>query len=157
MALKLSPAGQEKYQRLLTMYPTKASLCLPLLDLAQEELGAVTHEVIAEVATALNLSETYVQGVATFYTMFHDKPRGRYHIQFCRNLSCMLCGAEDLYSYISKKLGISNGETTADGKFSLEQVECLAACDLAPMMQINADYHGPLTPAKVDEILASLK
>ena len=130
---------------------------LPVLYLAQEEFGHLSHEAIAYIAKLMDQPPARVHGVVSFYTMFNVKPIGRYHIQVCRTLSCALRGAENVTGWIKKTLGIEVGQTTADGRFSLSEVECLASCGTAPMMQINDDYYENLTEEKIAEILQSLK
>lgn len=110
-----------------------------------------------EIASLLNLPESHVIGVATFYTMFNKKPVGKYHLQVCTNVSCGLLGAEKISEYICKKLGVEMGGTTPDKKFTVSEVECLGSCGTAPMMQINDDYHENLTSEKIDKILQDLK
>jgi NADH-quinone oxidoreductase subunit E len=112
---------------------------------------------ICEIAGMFELSPNEVQEVASFYTMLFRKPLGRYVIQVCTNISCMLCNAEEIVAHLTGKLGIKLGETTPDGKYTLLEVECLGSCGTSPVMQINEDYHEDLTPEKVDRILDSLK
>jgi len=157
--LAFEPADQERVRQLLARYPSdqRESAILPALWLAQERFGFVSDEAIELVARSLDVSESEVAAVATFYTMFHLEPVGRYVIQVCCTLSCSLVGAENIVQHIEQKLGIKVGDTTQDGKFTLKKVECLASCGTAPMMQINErafDEH--LTAARVDEILAAL-
>ena len=130
---------------------------LPVLYLAQEEFGCLSPEAIRYVAQIMGQSPARVQGVVSFYTMLNTKPIGRHHIQVCRTLSCALRGAEKITGLIKKTLGIEPGQTTADGRFTLSEVECLASCGTAPMMQINDQYYENLTEEKVTEILQKLK
>lgn len=130
---------------------------LPVLNLAQQEFGYLGEEAIAYVAKLMEQPPARVHGVVSFYTMLNTRPIGRHHIQVCRTLSCALRGAEKITGCIGEKLGIEIGQTTADGRFSLSEVECLASCGTAPMMQINDDYYENLTEEKVMEILESLK
>ena len=127
-----------------------------MLHLAQKEFGYISPELEKQVASLLDISPVKVREVLTFYTMFNRKTVGKYHIQVCYNLSCALSGAESLLEYISKKLDIHLGETTADGKFTLSAVECLGACEQAPCMMVNFDYYGHLDQNKIDQILDSL-
>jgi len=126
------------------------------LWLAQKQWGWISKEVMEYVAKLLELPPVKVYEVVTFYTMFHQKPVGKYHFQVCRTLSCELCGKEEIVHHLKKKLGIGLGEVSADGRFSLTEVECLGSCGTAPMAQINEDYHENLTPEKLDEILKKL-
>jgi len=129
---------------------------LPVLYLAQQEFGHLGQEAIEYIAQLMGQSPATVYGVVSFYTMLNTKPIGRHHIQVCRTLPCALQGAEKLTRFISKMLGIEVGQTTADRRFTLSEVECLASCGTAPMMQINDDYYENLTDEKVMEILRSL-
>ncbi len=130
---------------------------LPVLYLAQEEFGYLGAEAIEYISRLMEIPSARVQGVVSFYTMLYAKPIGKYHIQVCRTLPCALMGAERIASFLAAKLGIEVGETTADGRFTLSEVECLASCGTAPVMQINDDYYEGLTEKKVDEILEALK
>ncbi|MBI2182755.1 MAG: NAD(P)H-dependent oxidoreductase subunit E [Deltaproteobacteria bacterium] len=130
---------------------------LPVLYLAQREFGHLGPEAIAYVARLMGQSPARVHGVVSFYTMYNVKPIGRHHVQVCRTLSCALGGAEKITAIITKKIGIEPGQTTADGRFTLSEVECLASCGTAPMMQVNDDYYENLTEEKVTAILDGLK
>lgn len=154
--LQFSPERQAAFEALLPKYPTKMAALLPTLWLAQEEFGTITAPVMRLVARLLDLPPSHVLAVTTFYTMYNIRPVGRYHIQLCHTLSCELAGAERIVDHLCSKLHIQPGETTADGRFTLSRVECLGACGMAPMFQLNADYHEHLTPEKVDEILGAL-
>jgi len=156
MSLKFSPEAEKKIKEIIKHYPEKQSALLPILHLAQKEFGYINEEVENLVAQILDIKPIKVREVVTFYTMFHQKPVGKYHIQVCRNISCSLNGAEDLINYISEKLGIKVGETTPDQKFTLSVVECLGACEHAPCMQINSEYYGNLDKKKIDLILERL-
>jgi NADH-quinone oxidoreductase subunit E len=157
MALEFSPETYKKFEETLARYPKKEAALLPVLGLAQKEFGYLGGEAIEYVARLMEQSPARVRGVVSFYTMLYTKPIGEHHIQICRTLPCALRGAERLTSFISKTLGIGVGQTTADGRFTLSEVECLASCGTAPMMQINDDYYENLTDEKAAEILASLK
>lgn len=153
----LSKEAVEKIAEVQKKYPSRRSAVLPSLYIAQEEQGYVTQEAMAQIAKILELPPNQVFESATFYTMYNKKPVGKYHIQVCTNLSCSLLGAEHIVEYISKKIGVASGETTADKKFTLKTVECLGSCGTAPMMQLNDDYHEDLTEEKIDKILDSLE
>jgi NADH-quinone oxidoreductase E subunit len=157
MALEFSPEAYRQFEATVARYPKKEAAILPVLCLAQREFGYLGPEAIAYVAQLMGQSPARVSGVVSFYTMLNTKPIGRHHIQVCRTLSCALRGAEQLTGFLKKTLGIEVGETTADGRFTLSEVECLASCGTAPMMQINDNYYENLTDEKVTEILASLK
>ncbi|GMV48932.1 MAG: NADH-quinone oxidoreductase subunit 2 [Nitrospirae bacterium] len=152
---------KEKYQaeidEILSRYPVKRSALLPLLYLAQRELGYITEAAMQEIAAILKLTPPQVYETATFYTMLNLKPVGKFHIQVCKSLMCALVGSDTVIGWIGKKLGIKPGETTQDKLFTLSAVECLAACGTGPMMQINDDYYERLTEEKVDRILADLR
>ena len=130
---------------------------LPVLNLAQQEFGYLGQEAIEYIAKLMDQSPARVHGVVSFYTMLNMKPIGRHHIQICRTLPCALGGAEKITGFIKSKLEIDVGQTTADGRFTLSEVECLASCGTAPMMQINDDYYENLTEEKVAALLESLK
>lgn len=143
--------------------PAKRAMLLTALYIAQEQYGYLSREAIERVAQRLGVHPMDVYTTASFYTLFYKEPVARYRIQVCEGLSCFLSqdgesfGAESLLIYLRQKLGLKKGESrTADGKFSLETVQCLAACDTAPNMRINDELYGNLTPAKVDSILAEL-
>ena len=152
----LSEETLKKIEEVQKKYPTKRSAVLPALHLAQAEQGYVTKDAMAEIAQILSVPPIQVYESATFYTMYNKKPVGRNHIQVCTNLSCSLLGAEHIVAYISKKIGVSKGQTTEDNKFTLSTVECLGSCGTAPMMQINDEYHEDLTEEKIDKILDGL-
>ena len=134
-------------------YPTRRSFLVPMLLYTQDELGYLSDEAIAYLAQKVEVSELEVRNVISYYSMLTTKPRGRYNVQVCRNISCMLRGADAIIAHTRKKLGIGHKGTTADGTFSFEEVECIGACSWAPAMQVNYDFHENLTPEKVDEIL----
>lgn len=157
MGFEFSQETLKKFRETVSRYPKKEAAMLPVLYLAQEEFGYLSTEAIEYVSRLMEVPPARVQGVVTFYTMLYTKPIGKYHIQVCRTLPCALMGAERITSFLTAKLGIQVGETTADGKFSLSEVECLASCGTAPVMQINDDYFEGLTEKKIEEILQELK
>jgi len=140
----------------LAKYPVPRSAILPLMFIVQRERGYLDPPGVAYLAKRLALRITDIWEVATFYSMIYTEPVGKYHIQVCRTLSCKIRGAAKITEHCAQKLGIKPGETTADGRFSLSEVECLGSCGTAPMFQINFDYHEELTAAKVDQILDGL-
>jgi NADH-quinone oxidoreductase subunit E len=152
---------KEKYQKeideILSRYPVKRSALIPLLYLAQREIGHITEAAMIEIAGLLKLTPPQVYETATFYTMLNLNKVGRFHIQVCKSLMCALVGSDTVIGWIKTKVGIGPGESTPDGLFTLTAVECLAACGTGPMMQINDDYYERLTEDKVDRILADLK
>lgn len=144
----------------IAKYPEgcQASAVMPLLDLAQRQNGGwISREAMAYIADMLEMAEIRVYEVATFYTMYNLQPVGKYLVQLCRTTPCWLCGANDLLAVCKEELGIGIGETTEDGLFTLVEVECLGACVNAPMVQINDDYYEDLSPARIKEILATLR
>jgi NADH-quinone oxidoreductase subunit E len=152
----LSEKAQAEIREIAKRYPVKRSAVLPALWIAQEECGYLSEDAMRSVAKLLDVNPTQIYEVATFYTMYYLKPVGKYVLQVCRTLSCALCGAMDLLHHLERKLGIKEGETTADGLFTLRAVECLAACGRAPAMQVNGDYYENLTVDKVEQILQDL-
>jgi len=157
MPVQFSPQSQEQIKRLLERYPTRRAVLLPALHLATREFPYIDDEVCQAIADLLRLPMVDVKGVATFYTMFPTEPHGKYSLEVCINLSCSLNGARHCLRYLENKLGIKAGETTPDGRFTLRGMECLAACDKAPMMYVNNEVmHTHLTEAKLDHILQDL-
>lgn len=155
-ALAFSPASKARIADLVTRYPRKHGALIPVLWLAQEEFGWLKPEVLDLVAAELSLTNAQVLATAMFYTMLYKKPHGRFHVQICTNVSCYLRGADDLVAAASDALGIRPGETTPDGQFTLEQVQCLCACERAPTLQINKTDYFNVTPEKLREVLADL-
>ena len=153
----LTQENINKINALKKQFPDTKSLTIPVLHIAQAQYGWVSEDAMKEIASLLNLPESHIIGVATFYTMFNKKPVGKYHIQVCTNVSCQLLGSEKISEYICNRLKIKVSETTSDQKFTVSEVECLGSCGTAPMMQVNDDYHENLTPEKIDKILQELK
>ncbi len=147
----------EEVRRLQSLYPEKRGALLPVLHLAQDTFGYVSLEVEEYVAGLFGLTPAHVHEVVTFYTMFFQQPKGRHVVAVCHNLSCHLLGAKTIIDHLTERLGIEVGETTADGRVTLLSVECLCACEQAPMMQVDDRYEGNLTADKVDQILRSLR
>ena len=143
--------------RVIAHYPVKRSAIVPLLLFAQDEIGHVTDEAIEEIARRVGVNTIEVVEDISYYSMLHRHPIGRFNIQVCTNVSCMLRGGEEILEHCTRRLGIGHKQTTADGLFSLEEVECLGACCGAPAAQVNYDYFENLTPAKMDEIIERLK
>jgi len=155
----ISAQSLAEIDKWITKYPAdqKRSATMPALRIVQDERRWLTTELMDAIADYLEMEPISVYEVATFYSMYDLKPVGRHKISVCTNISCMLCGAEDVVQHLEEKLGVKMGETTADGKFTLRTVECLAACAGAPMFQIGRMYHENLTPQKIDAILDSLE
>ncbi len=156
MAFTLSAESEKIVDELLKRYPTKRAACLPLLHLCQRHNGWISAEVIAYVASRLELPTSEVQGVVTFYTMYHQHPVAPNVVWVCRTLSCELRGAREVQAHLEQRLGCRAGETSRDGKFTLKTAECLAACGQAPMVQINDDFFENLTLPVLDRILDEL-
>ena len=146
----------EKFEKIVAKYPIKRSALIPILLITQEEIGYLTPEALRTISVFLAVPEVEVYEAVTFYSMLRTNPVGKYHIQVCTNISCMLLGGEEVFEHISKRLGVKEGGTTPDKLFSLTEVECLGACCNAPAMQINYQYHEDLTLQKVDRILDKL-
>ena len=146
-----------RVSELQAQYPDRRAALLPVLRLAQETFGYISPEVEVYVAGLFGLAPAHVHEVVTFYTLFFRRPVGRHILAVCHNLSCTLLGAEDVLAYLGARLGIEPGETTPDGKVTLLRVECLCACEIAPMMQVDDDYVGPLTRERLDGILEGLR
>jgi NADH-quinone oxidoreductase subunit E len=151
--MRFSEQFETRFAEMLTHYPTKRSALVPTLLYAQDETGVLSDEVISELARRLDLTELEVRNVISYYSMLTTKPRGKYNVQVCTNIACMLVGGEELFAHCEKKLGIGNKSTTKDGLFSLEEVECIGACSWAPAVQVNYDFHENLTNAKMDQVL----
>lgn len=151
-----SETSEKKIDELLTHYPVKRSAILPALFVAQQEHGYVTDEDIVYLAKRLDMRVNEVEEVVTFYSMYSRRPVGRYKLQVCRTISCMLNGAQQITDHLCSKLNVEVGKTTSDGKFTVQEVECLGYCDLAPVLQVNFDYHERVTPQSVDEIVEKL-
>ena len=148
----------EEIKELPAKYPQPRSAVMPALDLAQEELGHLTPEAMSEVAAALELDPGYVEGVATFYSLFHLEPVGKHRFYVCTNLSCALRGASEIVDHVKKSIGVGRSdEVSADGLFSFEEVECLGACEFAPMMRLDQRYHYDLTSEAIDTLIAARK
>lgn len=149
--------NEQKFQALLTRYPDKHSLMLPALWMVQYQEGFVSLPSMQFIAKKLDCSAMEVYSVASFYTMFNLQPIGKYHLQLCKTLSCMLNGSKTLQEHLQQKLGIKAGETTADKLFTFSLVECLGSCGTAPCMRLNDDYIEELTPEKLDTLLDRLR
>ena len=143
-------------RRLQALYPDKHGALLPVLRLAQEAFGYISLEIEEYVAGLFEMSPAHVHEVVTFYTLFFQQPTGRHVVSVCHNLSCHLLGSKSIVEHLTRRLGVEVGETTPDGRVTLLAVECLCACEQAPMMQVDDRYEGLLTPEKVDRILDGL-
>ena len=152
-----SPQLSERFDALVKKYPVKRSALVPMLLYAQDEVGYLSDAVIAEVAERLCVTELDVRNVASYYSMLRFKPVGKYNVQVCTNISCMLRGAYDVYERFQEELRIGHKGVTADGLFSLEEVECIGACCWAPAIQVNYAFHDELNPDSVPGILSGYR
>lgn len=149
----LSDDARESIRSAALKYPDPRSAVLPALHIAQAEAGYVSENAMRDIAAELNVPESDVYRTATFYALIRQRPAGRHVISLCRNLTCTLLGAEPLIDHLRKKLSVGEGEVTPDGAFSYQTIECIGRCDGAPAMLVDSDYHGDLTPEKIDRIL----
>ncbi len=150
------PEFEKRVDELVALYPESRAALLPVLWEVQHNKGWIDAECEVWVADRLGVSPAHVHGAVTFYTMYKQRPSGKYHVQVCTTVSCMLRGSDELMAHLEQKLGIKEGEITEDGRFSLMRVECLGSCGTAPMFQLNDDYHENLTHDRVDRILDEL-
>jgi NADH-quinone oxidoreductase subunit E len=150
---------EARFSKLLTSYPPgrQRSAMIPMLMYAQDELGSVSDELIEEVARRVGVTPLQVTEVLTYYSMLHRKPLGKYHVQICTNISCLLMDGDKLWDHACRKLGIGHKEVTADGQISLEEVECMGACSWAPAIQVNYDFHHKVSPEQLDKLLDGMR
>ena len=151
--MRFSDQFESRFAEMLTHYPTKRSVLVPTLLYAQDEIGYLGEEVIKELADRLELTELEVRNVISYYSMLTTRPRGKYNVQVCTNIACLLRGGDELFEHCENKFGVKHKGTTADGMFSLEEVECIGACSWAPAVQVNYDFHENLTTEKLDHVL----
>jgi NADH-quinone oxidoreductase subunit E len=151
--MRFSDQFESRFAEMVTHYPTKRSALVPTLLYAQDEVGFLSDEVIGR----LELTELEVRNVISYYSMLITKPRGKYNVQVCTNIACMLRGGGELFEHCEKRLGVGHKGTTPDGVFSLEEVECIGACSWAPAVQVNYDFHENLTAEKMDRVLEEYK
>ena len=152
-----SPQLAARFDALVENYPLKRSALIPMLLYSQDEIGYLSDAVIDEVAERLGITPLDVRNVASYYSMLRFKPVGKYNVQVCTNISCLLVGGLELYQHCSKKLGLGHKQVAADGVFSLEEVECMGACSWAPAVQINYDFHHNVTPDQLDKLLDDVR
>ncbi len=157
--MTFSPALEEKFAKLLTIYPKgrQRSAVVPMLLYAQDEVGHVSTELIEEIARRVGVEPLQVDEVIGYYSMLHRKPMGKFHVQVCTNICCMLVGGQELYEHAERLLGIGNKQVTPDGLFSLEEVECMGACSWAPAIQSNYDLHHNETPERLAQLLEDVR
>lgn len=148
-----SPELAARFDKLVTLYPVRRSALVPMLLYAQDEIGYLSDAAIDEIAWRIGITVLDVRNVLTYYSMLRTKPIGKYNVQVCTNISCMLRGGKELFEHCERRLGIGHKQTTADGMFSLEEVECIGACSWAPAIQVNYDFHENLTPEAMDAVL----
>ncbi len=153
--MQYSSELEQRFQKLVTQYPWKRSALIPLLLYAQDEVGYLSDDVVSDIAKRVDLNELEVRNVISYYSLLRTKPAGKYLVQVCTNISCMLRGAENVFDHCRQKLGVDHKEVTRDGTFSVEEVECIGACSWAPAVQVNYDFHLEVTPEKMDQILDS--
>jgi NADH-quinone oxidoreductase subunit E len=151
--MQFSEKFEKRFTEMLKHYPVKRSVLVPILLYAQDEVGYLSDEVIHELGQRLDLSDLEVRNVITYYSMLTTKPRGKYNVQVCTNICCMLRGGEEIFEAASKKLGIGHKGTTPDKQFSLEEVECIGACSWAPAVQVNYAFHENLTAETMDKVI----
>ena len=157
--MTFSPQLEARIAKLLKSYPEgrQRAAMVPMLLYAQDEVGHISEELIEEVARRVGVTALQVNEVLSYYSMLHRKPLGKYHVQICTNISCLLNDGDKLWEHACKKLGIGHKQATADGQISLEEVECIGACSWAPAIQVNYDFHHFVTPEKLDQLLDSLR
>ncbi|HET9741259.1 MAG TPA: NAD(P)H-dependent oxidoreductase subunit E [Terriglobales bacterium] len=155
--MRYSPELEDRFQRLVTIYPWRRSALVPMLLYAQDEVGYITDEVVEDIAERLELTPLEVRNVISYYSLLRTRPAGKYVVQVCTNISCLVTGAEDVLETCKERLGVEEKEVTSDGKFSVEEVECIGACSWAPAVQVNYDFHLNVTPEKVDSMLNSYR
>ncbi len=154
---RLNEENLERARRLVAVYPEPRSALIPLCHLAQAQDGWLTPEAMEDIAGLVGVTPAEVHGTATFYDMLHTEPVGRHVVAVCTNIACMLAGAYELLEHAEDRLGVSVGQTTGDGEFTLEEAECLAGCDAAPCVQVNHRFVGPLDPDGFDELVEDLR
>jgi NADH-quinone oxidoreductase subunit E len=155
--MKFSEQLEKRFAEMSTHYPTKRSVLVPMLLYIQDEVGAVTDEAVAEMAKRVDLTELEVRNVVSYYSMMRTKAIGKYNFQVCTNVSCLLRGGEEILDHCKKKLGVGNRQSTPDGLFHVEEVECIGACSWAPAMMLNYEYHENLTPEKIDQLIEGIR
>jgi len=157
MSFKFTEENLKRIEEVRKKYPTALAAVMPVIYIAQEQNGYLSNEAMEEIAFVLGIDKVNVLSVVTFYTMYHTKPMGKYHIQVCTNVSCMLRGGYEIWDQVKEKIGLDHMQVSENRMFSLEEVECMGACGYAPMLAVNEDYFENLTKEKVEEILDSLK
>ncbi len=157
MSFKFTEENLKKIENARKKYPTALAAVMDTVYIAQEQEGYISTEVMVEIAEVLGIDKVNVLSVVTFYTMYHTKPMGKFHVQVCTNVSCMLRGGYQIWDQVKGKLGLDHMQVSTDGVYSLEEVECMGACGYAPIIAVNEDFYENLTKEKVEEILDTLK
>ncbi len=157
MSLKFDQKTIDEFETIAKRYPVRRAALMPALWLAQREFGWISEEAMLCVAQLVGVTPAQVMEVAGFYTMYQKKKPGKYHLQVCQTTSCLLAGSEEIKKTIERVLGLKPGQTTPDGRFSYQTVECLASCHTSPCLQVNDDYHENLTPEKVEKLINELR
>ena len=157
--MTFSPELEARFEKFIAKYPAdrKRSALIPMLIYAQDEVGSMTDELIHEIAKRVGVTPLQVSEVLSYYSMLHRKPQGKYHVQICTNISCLLVGGAELWEQACHKLGIGHKEVSADGRISLEEVECIGACSWAPAVQVNYDFYHDVTADQLDKLIAGLQ
>jgi len=157
--MTFSPQLEARFAKLLKSYPEgrQRAAMVPMLLYAQDEVGHISDELIEEVARRVGVTALQVNEVLSYYSMLHRQPLGKFHVQICTNISCLLHDGDKLWEHACKKLGIGHKQTTGDGQVSIEEVECIGACSWAPAIQVNYDFHHFVTPEKLDQLLDDLR
>jgi NADH-quinone oxidoreductase subunit E len=155
--MKFSDQLEQRFATMVTHYPTRRSVLVPMLLYIQDELGTLTDEAIHEIAERVELSDLEVRNVISYYSMLRTRKIGKYNFQVCTNVSCLLRGGEEILEHCKKELGVANKGTTPDGLFTVEEVECIGACSWAPAMMLNYEFHENLTPEKIDQLIEGIK
>ncbi len=157
MAVEFKKETREEFEVIAARYPVRRAALLPALWLAQREFGFISTDAMKAVAELVGCSPAQVLETAGFYTMYQKQMPGKYHLQVCQTIACLLAGSEEIKKTVESKLGIKDGQTTADGQFSYQKVECLASCHTGPCMRVNDEYHENLTPEKTEKLIDELR
>jgi len=155
--MKFSDELEQRFATMVANRPTKRSVVVPMLLYIQDEIGSLTDEAIDEIAQRVDITPLEVRNVISYYSMLRTRPIGKYNFQICTNVSCLLRGSDEIFDHCKQKLGIGHKQSTPDGLFHLEEVECIGACSWAPAMMLNYEFHENLTPEKIDELIGGIR
>jgi len=155
--MKFSDELEQRFATMVANRPTKRSVLVPMLLYIQDEIGSLTDEAIDEIAQRVDITPLEVRNVISYYSMLRTRPIGKYNFQICTNVSCLLRGSDEIFDHCKQKLGIGHKQSTPDGLFHLEEVECIGACSWAPAMMLNYEFHENLTPEKIDELIGGIR